>query len=154
MPEIEQEIDIPADQIVHWLRAVLKSAKPRVRCTATREYVADADPDLVPEFESAGLGPEDDASSLITVGVLVITPADSLDGWHLTVAVEDVVGPHVPEDESAPDEPEEIDLDGYWDQFVKPGRGTETVTLTAESDEAMRHFETVFADLVRDRHEG
>jgi hypothetical protein len=150
----EYGMDVAGDQIVHWLKEELKAGRPRVRYRATRDFVPDADPDLAPEYEAAGLGPEDDTSSLITVGVLEITPVDSVDGWTLSVSIEDVVGPHVPEDDSVSGYPEEIDLDDFQEQFANSDSGTETVTLSAETDEAKRHFDRLFADLVRDRHGG
>lgn len=73
-------------------------------------------------------------------------------GWLLQVRVEDVVGPHAPEDESVPDIPEEIDLDDFSAEFIAPDRGTIYVTVDAETPEAKRRFDRMFADLIRDRH--
>lgn len=150
----DYEIDIAGDQIVHWLKEELKAERPRVRFRATREFLADEDPDLELEYQSAGLGSDEDTSSLMTVGVLEITPTDSADGWTLSVSIEDVVGPHVPEDDSVSAYPEEIDLDDFQQQFANSDSGTETVTLSANTDEAKRHFDGLFVDLVRDRHKG
>ena len=150
----DYEIDVAGDQIAHWLKDELKAGRPRVRYSVTRDFVADDDPDLAPEFESAGIGQDDDASSLVTVGLLEITPTDPAGGWKLSVRVEDVFGPHVPEDDSVSGFPEEIDLDEFQAQFANSDSGTETVSLRAQSEDAKKHFDRLFADLVRDRHKG
>jgi hypothetical protein len=148
----DYEIDIAGDQIVHWLKDELKAATPRVRYRVTRDFAADEDPGLEPEFEAAGIDPDDDSSSLVTVGLLEITPADPAGGWQLTVRVEDVVGTHVPEDDSVSGFPEEIDLDDFQAQFANSDSNTQTVSLNAGSDSAKTHFDRLFAELVRDRH--
>ncbi len=136
----EYEIDVAADQIVHWLRDEAASK--------SREYAADA----IASFEAAGISADTDVASLVTVGTLEVRPAGGKGGWLLQLRVEDVVGPHVPEDESVPDGPEEIDLDGFYDDFVAPDRGTVSATVTIETPQAKRRFDRIFGDLVRDRH--
>jgi len=150
----DYEIDIAGDQIVHWLKDELKAVTPRVRYRVTRDFAADEDPDLEPEFEAAGIDPDDDASSLMTVGLLEITPADPAGGWQLNVRVEDVVGSHVPEDDSVAGFPEEIDLDDFQAQFANSDSNTQTVSLRADTEDAKKSFDRLFADLVRDRHKG
>lgn len=144
----EYEIDTAADQIVHWLRVEAARKSPRVEISATREYTADS----IKSFEAAGVSADTDVASLVTVGTLEVRPAEGKDGWVLQVRVEDVVGPHVPEDESVSDIPEDIDFDGFYNDFLKPDRGTVLVTVTTETPEAKRRFDQIFADLIRDRH--
>ena len=79
-------------------------------------------------------------------------PAGEGDGWRLTVRVEDVVGPHTPEEESVPDSPEEIALDDFGADFIAPDRGTAYVSVITETSEAKHRFGQIFADLVRGRH--
>ena len=146
----EYELDIAADQIVHWLRDEVASKSPRLEIAATREYTADS----IESFEAAGVSADTDVASLVTVGTLEVKPAGGKDGWLLRVRVEDVVGPHVPEDESVSDIPEDIDFDGFYDDFVAPDQGTVSVTVTAETPEAKRRFDRIFNDLIRDRHRG
>ena len=146
----EYELDIAADQIVHWLRDEAASKSPRVEIAATREYTADP----IESFEAAGVSADTDVASLVTVGILEVKPAGGKGGWVLQVRVEDVVGPHVPEDESVSDIREDIDFDGFYDDFVAPDRGTVSVTVAAETPAAKRRFDRIFADLIRDRHRG
>lgn len=145
----EYELDIFADQIVRWLKDEL-TAGGQFGLRATREYSAEP----VDNREEVGLSEETDAASLLTIGVLEAWPAGAEDGWRLQVRVEDVVGPHTPEEESVPDHPEEIDLDDFEAEFVAPDRGAVHVSVTADTPEAKSRFDRVFADLIRNRHAG
>ena len=144
----QYELDIAADQIVHWLRDEIASGKERFLFRATRDYVTEP----VENREEAGLDEDTEVDQLVTVGILEAWPAGQADGWRLQVRVEDVVGPHTPEDEAVPDEPEDVDLDAFDAGFIQPDRGTAFVTVEAETSEAKRRFDRVFADLIRDRH--
>lgn len=145
----EYELDVAADQIVQWLKSEIAAGRP-VDIRATREYVADP----VSDREEVGLSEDTDASSLMTIGILEAWPVGVDESWRLGVRVEDVVGPHTPEEESVPDRPEEIDLDDFEAEFVAPDRGTAYVSVAAETPEAKRRFDRVFANLIRDRHAG
>lgn len=143
----QYELDTAADQIVRWLKGELAAGRS-FEIRATREYVTEP----VGNREEAGLSEETDAASLMTIGVLEAWPTGTENGWRLQVRVEDIVGPHTPEEESVPAGPEEIDLDDFEADFIAPDRGTVFVSVEAETPEAKRRFDRVFADLVRDRH--
>jgi len=144
----EYELDTAADQIVRWIRDELGAGKQTLGVRATREYSADTGINL----QEAGLSEEAELASLATIGILEVRPIGEQNGWLLRVRVEDVVGPHTPEEESASDVPEEIDLEDFVDQFIAPDRGTTYVTVDAPTAEAKQHFDRLFANLVRDRH--
>lgn len=144
----EYELDVAGDQIVHWLKSELAAGRRPVEIRATREYTTEP----VTDMEAFGLSDEADVASLVTIGLLEVRPTGEHNGWLLRVRVEDVVGPHTPEDESVPDVPEEIDLDDFEADFVTPDRGTTYVSVGAETPKAKRHFDRMFADLIRDRH--
>ncbi len=143
----QYELDTAADQIVQWLKGELAAGRP-FEIRATREYVTEP----VNDREKDGLDEEMDVASLMTIGVLEAWPTGTEDGWRLQIRVEDIVGPHTPEEESVPAGPEEIDLDDFEADFIAPDRGTAFVSVEAETPEAKGHFDRVFADLVRDRH--
>ena len=144
----EYGLDVTGDQIVHWLKSELAAGRRSLDIRATCEYVTAP----VADMEAFGLSDEADVASLVTVGLLEVRPTGESDGWLLRVRVEDVVGPHTPEDESVPDIPEEIDLEDFSSDFIVPDRGTIYVTVSAETPEAKRRFDRLFADLIRDRH--
>lgn len=147
----EYELDVTADQIVQWLKDELAAGRMRTLETrATREYVSEA----VANLEETGLSKDAEVASLTTVGILEVKPAGVENNWLLRVRVEDVVGPHVPEDESAPDLPEEIDIDTFDAEFISPDRGTAYIALYAETPKAKMNFDRVFSELISDRHSG
>jgi hypothetical protein len=144
----QYELDTAADQIVQWLKGEIAAGRRQFEIRATREYVTEP----VGNREEAGLSEETDAASLTTIGILEAWLTGTEDGWRLQVRVEDIVGPHTPEEESVRTGPEEIDLDDFEADFIAPDRGTAFVSVEAETPEAKRRFDRVFADLVRDRH--
>jgi len=144
----QYELDTAAEQIVQWLKSEIAAGKRQFEIRATREYFTEP----VKDREENGLDEEMDAASLMTIGILEAWPTGMKDGWRLQVRVEDIVGPHTPEEESVPTGAEEIDLDDFDADFIATDRGTAFVSVEAETPEAKRHFDRVFADLLRDRH--
>jgi hypothetical protein len=145
----EYGLDMTADQVVHWLKDDLAAGRRRkLEVRATREYAAEP----VANLEEAGVSEDAEVAALTTVGILEAKAFGVEDSWVLRVRVEDVVGPHVPEDESVPDLPEEIDLDAFDAEFVAPDRGTTYVTLYADTPKAKKAFDRIFAELITDRH--
>ena len=145
---ISIELDVPPDQIVHWIREEVDKRRSTFTICATREYMIDEDADL----QKAELSPESDTASMITNGLLEIRPAGTENGWLLQVQIEDVLGPHTPEDESVPEGPQEIDLETFESEFVKPDQGTAFVTVQAKTAKSKKQFDQMFAEILRDRH--
>lgn len=143
------ELDIAADQVVQWLKEERATGRRALDIRATREYLAERSED----FEKDGLEDDTQASSLVTIGLLEVRPDAAQDGWRLEIRVEDIVGPHTPEERSVPAGPEEIDLADFELQFILPERGTAFVSLETETPEAKRRFERLFEDVLRDRHQ-
>lgn len=144
----QYELDTAADQIVHWLKDEMASGRRRFAVRAMREYVSEP----VANREEAGLSEDTDANVLISIGTLEVWPVGQDNGWRLMVRVEDIVGPHTPEDESVEDEPEELDLDAFDADFIRPDRGSIFVSVDAETPQAKRRFDRVLANLTSDRH--
>lgn len=145
---LEYGIEIPADQIFHWLKDELASGRQRFVCRATREYVAD----VLGKVENTDIDEDYGIQLITTTGTLEISPEGAANGWLLKVYVEDVVGPHIPEDGSVPAEPEEIQLDDFYAQFIAPDNGTVFVTVNAESKSAKARLDAVLAEIMEDRH--
>jgi len=143
-------LDIAAEQVVRWLMQETRDAGRQWRIHATREYVRDEDADLA----TFGLSSEADVASLITVGALEAELPGEHPVWRLRIRVEDVVGPHIPDDESVPEGPEEIDLETFEADFVLPDRGTAYVNIEAETEDGIRHFNRLYGQLIRDQHRG
>lgn len=145
----DRELDVTAPQVVRWLRRELQGAPiPEFEVLATREYLALP----LDRPEAHGVEADLDIEEFAAVGTLEVRPLPHSRGWVLRVRIEDEIGAHLPDDESAPDEPEEIDLDAFEADFVTPGTGDAFVSVEVENDAAAAQFEEVLADLVRNRH--
>lgn len=145
----EYGLDVDAGQIVHWLKDDAAAGRRRkLYVRATREYSADP----VENPEENGLGDDEEAAVLATTGILEVRPRDVEHVWVLQIRIEDVVGPHVPEDESVPEDAEEIDLDAFLVDFILPDRGTVDVTVKAETVAAKRAFDRLLNEIITDRH--
>ena len=147
----EYPLDLDAGQIVHWLMdesSAVRRKKLDVR--ATREYAAEP----VAHPGEVGVGEDEEVATLTTVGVLEVRPLDAAHSWILRMRVEDVVGSHLPEDESVPEDAEEIDLEAFYRDFIATDTGTAYVSLWAETAQGKGDFDRLYAEMVDDRHGG
>ena len=145
----EYGLDIDPYQVVHWLGEEQKAGGgDRFDVRAMREYSAEplADP------AQAGLDDDQDVTSLTTIGTLEVRPAGGGARWTLRVRIEDVVGAHLPDDESVPEDAEEIDLDAFEADFIAPDSGTVFVSLEAETPQAKQDFDRLLSRMLADRH--
>lgn len=145
---LQYDLDIPADQVFHWLKEELASGRKRITYRAACEYVSDepSGGQIEDSSEDTGL------HSISTTATLEISPASAEDGWMLKVYVEDIVGPHVPEDGSVPDGPEEIQLDDFYTRFIAPESGTVFVSVSTDSEDAKGKFDSLLSEITEDRH--
>lgn len=145
----EYGLDIDAAQIVHWLKDELAAGRRRkLKIRATREYSTEP----VAELDEAGIGEDQDVASLTTIGTLEVQPVDVEHPWVLRVRVEDVVGPHLPEDESVPEDAEEIDLETFNSDFIAPDTGAAYVSLESETPQGKHAFDRLLSEMIVDRH--
>jgi hypothetical protein len=145
----EYGLDVDAGQIVHWLKDEQAAGRRRkLDIRATREYSTEpvADP------EEAGIGEEPEVATLTTTGTLEVRPVAVEHVWVLRVRVDDVVGSHLPEDESVPEDAEEIDLDAFYEDFIAPDSGTVDVSVLAETPEDKHAFDRLLSEMITDQH--
>ena len=90
-----------------------------------------------------GFGDEEreDLNDEVTVAQLVITPSHAGEGWRIVVSVEVELEPIARGEDSAEEEPVPIDLDTFYLDFIRSGRGTASVAAEAESTEAEAYLE-------------
>ncbi len=121
-------VDIDPAQVVRWLRAEYAAAPSLFRITATRGSEARE----LPLAKEAHLGDveREDLSEIATVATLEIAPAHAGEGWSLTVAVEDELGPRT--DDGGRDGEQRIDLGTFYNEFIRPGRGIANVFADVE----------------------
>ena len=146
MPEFD--LDVAPAQIILWLMDELRVGHERVVWRATVTYEESREPSL------EKVDPDDDAGirAVSAIGILNIEPAGDDDGWSLTGYVRDYLGPHIPEDSSESDDPEEIEINDFFSRFIEPGSAIGHVSLKAESLAAKAHFDRLAADITTDRH--
>lgn len=146
---MEYDLDIDARHLVEWLKADMRpGGKDRFEIAATRRFVEE------PVASGAdGASREDETSSMSAVGILEVRPKlDSAGKWVVRIRIEDVVGPHLPEEGSVPDEPEDLTLEGFETDFIVPDRGTTFATLEVETEADRDLFVRFASELRTDRH--
>lgn len=143
-------VDIDPEQIVRWVMAE-RGATPlsfnavSKRSTETRD---------IPMRQEYHLGDEEreELSEIATVASLEIAPVHASDGWRLTVVVEDEGGPRVPEEDAADEGEEEIDLETFYAEFIRPGRGSANVVAEVEDSSAERRLADLISAIEKNRH--
>jgi hypothetical protein len=142
-------VDLEASQIVRWLIDEQRRGTLQLNVTATRSYVVEA-------FERADLDQigEDaaDLNDVLAIATLEVRPANGKNGWLLRIRVEDRIGPRLPEDEDAPAGEEEIDLQTFEADFIKPDPDAGEVSLEAENAHAKASFTRLFNHMLRNEH--
>lgn len=165
-------VDVEPEQIVRYVLAESRSARPRFNAFARR---AKETRDIPPRKELR-LGDEDisDVSESVTLATLDVSPAEGGAGWRLSIVVEDEIGPggfdeeapgeeeesvliedeigpRLAEDASGADE-QEIDLETFYEDFIRPGRGAAYVVAQAEGDAAKARLSRLLGEIESDRH--
>jgi hypothetical protein len=143
-------LDVEPKQVVRWLIDEQRLAPSRFRISARRS-VQMRDIPVRPEFH---LGDEEreDLSEVDTVATLEISPAHADEGWTLTVVVEDEAGPRLPDKGDLVEEDEAIDLQTFYNEFIRPGRGIANVTAEVADEEAERRVEQLVSNIERNLH--
>ncbi|MDP2333564.1 MAG: hypothetical protein Q8M19_23060 [Reyranella sp.] len=133
------DIDIDPEQIVRWLMVERQRGASRLDIGAWR---LNQGRPIEPRMED-GFGDEEreDLNDEVTVAQLVITPSHTGEGWRIVVSVEVELEPIVRGEDSAEEEREPIDLDTFYLDFIRSGRGTASVAAEAESTEAEAHLD-------------
>jgi len=148
---MEYELDIDARHLVEWLKADARSGGAgRFEISATRDFMEETG---VPDGGSASA--EDQAAAMTAVGTLEVRPKlDSMGKWAIRIRIEDAIGPHLPDEGSVPDEPEELSLEGFEADFILPERGTTFASLEIQTEDDRERFARFAAELETGRHAG
>jgi hypothetical protein len=143
-------LDIEPRQIVRWIMAERRAAPSKYRITVSRAVETEA----LPERKELRLGDEEreTLTETATVATLQIAPAHRSDGWLLTVVVEDEVGPSAFEESERIEDEQEIDLDVFNEEFIRPGRGSASVYAQAEGPAGKARITRLIDNIERDHH--
>ena len=136
-------VDTDPEQIVRWLLAEQQARPSILRISARRT----AEVREIPERREFHLGDEEreDLSEVATVATLEIAPAHASEGWLLTIVIEDEVGP------TAAGEGE-IDLEKFYREFIRPGRGSATVVAEVQDSAAEARLTGLLNTIEKNRH--
>ena len=143
-------VDLDPEQIVRWVMAERHTAPLAFTTLAKRTM----EPRDLPSRGELHLGDQEreDLSEIATIASLEITPIHASDGWRMTVVVEDEAGPRVLEDGAASEGEEEIDLDTFYDEFIRVGRGSTNVVAEVENSIAEQRLADLLSTIERNRH--
>lgn len=142
-------VELDPEQIVRWALAEQQAAPTSLRMLARRAVeVRD-----IPVRKEYHLGDEEreDLSEVATIATLEIAPAHTGDGWRLIVEVEDESGPRMG---GSPDilTDETIDPGAFYNEFLRRGRGTASVTAEVDGDAAEARLSRLLEAIEGNRH--
>jgi hypothetical protein len=142
--------DIDPEQLVRWVIAERGAQRSAVSAIARRTTEARE----IPLRREVHLGDQEreDLSEIATVGTLEIAPVEPGKGWLLTVLVEDEAGPRTPDDNASSEGEEEIELDAFYNEFIRPGRGNAYVVAEAENAAAKGRVTRLLNRIERNLH--
>lgn len=142
-------LDLDPGQVVRWLKAEHRPGVSPFRVTARRSREIERLPDQA-RFRF-GDAEREDLSEVATFATLDIEPLHAGEGWRLSVIVEDEAGPRT-SDGSDVEEEEEIDLDTFYEDFIRPERGEVTVIAEVENAEAQKRLQPLLRAIEENRH--
>jgi hypothetical protein len=143
-------IDIDAQQVVRWIMAERRAAPSKYRINVSRAF----DTGKLPERKELRLGDEEreNLSETAIVATLEITAAHPSDGWLLTVVVEDEIGPTVPDESERVEDEQEIGIDVFNEEFIRPGRGNVSVFAEVEGPTSKARLTRIINNIEKDQH--
>jgi hypothetical protein len=143
-------VDIDPKQIVRWIIAEHRITPSSLKIVARRT----AEERQIPARAELHLGDEEreDLSEIATVATLEIAPTHPPEGWLMTIVVEDEIGPRGPGRGTMVEDEQQIDLETFYSQFIRPERGTATVVAQANDAAAEAHLSSLLASIENDRH--
>jgi hypothetical protein len=143
-------LDVDARQLVRWIMAEHKGAPARFRTLAKYEV----ETRQLPVRKELHLGEEEreDLSETDTIASLEIAPQHASDGWLLTVVVEDEAGPHLLDKRPMAASGQQIDLETFYSEFIRPGRGIANVEAEAADEAAEARVAYLVGSVETNRH--
>jgi hypothetical protein len=144
-------LDIDAEQVVRWLRAEQQAAPSSLRVAARRK----SEVREIPVKRESHLGDteREDLSEVATIATLDIAPTHAADGWLVTVTVEDELGPRLVDEGLSPGGEQTIDLGTFYNEYIRRGRGSATVSAEVESPAARARLDRLIKAIETNRHE-
>lgn len=143
-------VDADPEQIVRWVMEEHQATPAALRLFARRSMEA-RDIPAKAEFRF-GDEEREDLNEIATLATLEIAPAHDADGWRLTVLIEDELGPRVADDRLTVEPEEEIEVETFYQEFIRTGRGSATVVAEADSPIAKARVTRLLSAIERNVH--
>ncbi len=143
-------IDADPEQVVRWLKAECQATPSAFRIVARRAREAREIP--VRRENHLGDQEREDLSEIATIATLEIAPVHASDGWLLRIVVEDEVGPRISDSGAAEGLEQQIDVGTFYNEFIRPGRGSAYVVSEAESPAARARLTHLLNAIETNRH--
>jgi hypothetical protein len=143
-------VDIDPEQVVRWVMEEHQATPAALRLLARRSTEARD----IPAKTEFRLGDEerDDLNEIATLATLEIAPVHAGDGWRLTVLIEDELGPRVADDRLTVEPEEEMEVETFYREFIRTGRGSATVVAEADNPIAKARVTRLLNAIERNEH--
>lgn len=143
-------VDIDPGQVARWVKAECEITPSAFRISARRSREVREIP--VRAETHLDDAEREDLTEIATIATLEITPVHAGDGWLLSVAVEDELGPRVPNGDTAGEAEQQIDFGTFYKEFIRPERGNATVTAEVADSAAKEHLARLIEAIETNRH--
>jgi hypothetical protein len=143
-------LDVEPAQIVDWLVAERRISPAEFRIDARKSVETRA----LPTRKELRLGEaeREDLSEVATIGTLQISAAHPDEGWLMTIVVEDEFAPRACDSSEAIEDEQEIDLEAFYDLFIRPRRGNASAIAEIEGPQSRKMLGLLLKDVLSNRH--
>ena len=143
-------VDIDPVQVVRWIKAEHDAAPASFKVSARRS----TETRQIPFRKEIHLGDEEreDLSEIATIASLDVSPIPASDGWLLSIVVEDESGPRISLGGTTAEAEQQIDLGTFYNEYIRPGRGTANVVVEVEGPAARARVTRLLDAIEKNRH--
>jgi hypothetical protein len=143
-------VDIDPVQVVRWIKAEHDAAPASFKVSARRS----TETRQIPFRKEIHLGDEEreDLSEIATIASLDVSPIPASDGWLLSIVVEDKSGPRISLGGTTAEAEQQIDLGTFYNEYIRPGRGTANVVVEVEGPAARARVTRLLDAIEKNRH--
>jgi hypothetical protein len=141
-------VDIDPMQVVRWIMAEHEAAPASFKVSARRT----TETREIAFRKEIHLGDEEreDLSEIATIATLDVSPVPASDGWLLSIVVEDESGPRISLGGTTAEQ--QIDLGTFYNEYIRPGRGTANVVVEVEGPAARARVTRLLDAIEKNRH--
>ena len=145
-------VDMDPEQVVRWLMIEQRRGSRGLRVEAWRAY------EVAPLMDGSAVPLADrdleDLQDTRTLAILDVSPVHD-EGWRLSISVgEPFTSGDDDEDQAAEvaEEGEPMDLDAFFAEFMRPGRGTAVVSAEIDSSDGEEHLRRFLTSIENNAH--